>query len=86
LVRISDLIQSRLQGDWEERNYEFRFRNKSGKWLAVSAHDTPIQYQNTHAILTATIDITEQKQAEDALRSSEKRYRSLFEAASDAIF
>jgi len=44
LVRISQIIQSRLQGNWEERSYEFRFRNKSGKWLAISAHDTPIQY------------------------------------------
>ena len=32
------------------------------------------------------MDITEQKEAEESLRSSEKRYRSLFEVASDAIF
>lgn len=32
------------------------------------------------------IDITKQKRAEEALRESEKKYRSLFEHASDAIF
>ena len=86
LLRVSALLQERLQGGWGQQNYEFRFRHKNGDWLAVEAYDTPFQYQNFNAILTATLDITERKQTEEALRSSEKRYRSLFEAASDAIF
>jgi PAS domain S-box-containing protein len=68
---------------------EFRMRAKSGDWVwilgrgkAVSrdADGRAVRMVGTH------VDITERKIAEEKIRESERRYRTLFELESDATF
>lgn len=67
-------------------NYELHAKKKNGTplWLAVSAQC--LKFSGEQAVFTAFYDITERRQAEEALRKSEKRYQNLYDRAPDMYF
>ncbi|TET14869.1 MAG: PAS domain S-box protein, partial [Dehalococcoidia bacterium] len=71
----------------EERRqkYEVRAKTKDGKELWITALGTRTEFQGRLAVLLSTIDVTERKKAEEALRESEERLRALIENAPEAI-
>src|SRR5262249_20565549 len=79
-------LARRMQGITEQ--IEFRFRRKDGTdlWSIIAA--TP-QYDEQGAIVGALgliTDITERKQAEEALRAREQQLSLVFNNVSDVIF
>lgn len=68
---------------------EFRARGvglrKDGTTFHLEVHDTAFTYHGKPHILAAIRDITEQVQAEQALREKEEQYRSIFEASTDGL-
>ena len=66
--------------------YEFRAIGKGGKTIWAIETVTSIHYKGKRAALGNFMDITERKGAEEALRESEERYRTLFENLNDAAF
>ena len=65
---------------------EFRFRTRSGeiRWGSVSA--VRITLNDRECVLAVTHDITDRRNAEDALRRSEADWRSLVEGAPYGIY
>jgi len=78
------VIEEKLQNGQMVINFENRYRHKDGsyRWLSWMSHPMP-ERGVTYAVAR---DVTEQKQQDMMLRTSEQRYRTLFEAANDGIF
>lgn len=67
---------------------EYRLRRKDGSYIYIEDHGVFLggDGQTASRMLGSLGDITLRKQAEMAIREAEKRYRTLFESANDAIF
>jgi len=66
--------------------YEYRAIRKSGEVMWVLENVTSTEYEGKPATVGSFIDITERKQAEEALRQSEERYRTILEEMEEGYF
>jgi PAS domain S-box-containing protein len=65
---------------------ERRYRRKDSSLADVEVSVSVIPYRGREAFCVVAHDITERKQAEEALKESERRFRQLFENSVDALF
>jgi PAS domain S-box-containing protein len=86
LELVRGRLKDRGQGIPLGPSYEIKIRTALGRtrWIEVTV--MPMTFEGDQAIQAALIDITARKAAEEALRDSEERYRTLVENAQNAIF
>jgi two-component system NtrC family sensor kinase len=83
---VADRYLKRLKGEPVPQIYDFRIIRKDGiiRWGELNA--VPISWEDRPAVLCFMNDITERKEAEQALRQSEERYRAILERMQDSYF
>lgn len=75
--------------DHRERHHQagsWKHRKKDGSIIDVEVNWQKLDFADRAAYMVMANDITEQKQAELAMRESEERYRELFQNANDIIY
>ncbi|MBN1991270.1 MAG: PAS domain-containing protein, partial [Anaerolineae bacterium] len=67
-------------------NHQLQARRPDGSpfWVLISVH--PFKYSHADALITSLFDITEHRQATEALRTSETQYRATIDALGDMIY
>ncbi len=84
-----ELVRSRafkrLQGLPEPYTYEIKILTKGGETLWEQLSSTVIDYKGEPTILATIFNITERKQAEEALQESEEKYRHIVETTNQGI-
>ena len=68
------------------RNYETKLRRRDGETRTILISAGLMRLNGDRHLLAVTKDIEDIKQAEEALRASEEKYRYVVENANDAIF
>jgi PAS domain S-box-containing protein/putative nucleotidyltransferase with HDIG domain len=89
LARSNKELERHFAGETPFYNCELRLRHKDGHWIWVqdrgrvitrTEDGKPLMMFGTHT------DITERREAEEALRKSEEKYRRITESVSDVVW
>lgn len=83
---IRERIRYQRQAGRPAAPMEMEYVRLDGSRVPVESAAMAIRYHDSDAHLVFVRDITGRKQAEEALRASEERFRRLFDAAADAVF
>ncbi len=77
---------ARIQGNEAPESYDVRIMKPDTSYVMLNVRAAKIIYKGKPATISFVTDITEQRRAEEALRQSEERYRTIFESIDDDYF
>ena len=84
---MSDVFAQLLAHNWSNVITELRAQHRDGSWVYLEfiGHNL-LEHPALNAIVASFRDITERKQAEEALRNSEEKYQNLYNNAEVGLF
>ena len=95
-MHVYDIRAEITKQSWKERwkklkrektrVMETELLKKDGKRIPVEEHFSYLDFNGSEYVFSFTSDISERKKAENALKNSERNYREIFNATSEAIF
>jgi PAS domain S-box-containing protein len=85
LSTVGRNIGKRIEGE-ETTHYEFRIVTKSQEVKYVEVFGSRTIYQGRPAVIGTMLDITNRKQAEEALREQEEKYRNILETMEEGYY
>ncbi len=84
--RVAEIKYGQIKKDGTGE-IQTRWKRKDGSLIDVYLRSTALEKGDLSAgVIFTALDITERLKAEDSLKESEQRFKSLFESAPDAIF
>lgn len=86
LEKVKNYFIARSQGDEAPASCDVRVIKPDDSCVTLNVKAVRITYQGKPAAISFVTDVTEQKRAEESLRQSEERYRTIIESIEDDYF
>jgi two-component system, cell cycle sensor histidine kinase and response regulator CckA len=87
LPRLQEFLARCLSHPGVDIAAEFRYRHKNGSWRSIEGiGNNRLDDPSIRAIVSNCRDVTERQKAEEAVRASEAKYRTLIENLEQGIF
>ena len=83
--KLADHYKKRMRGEKVPSTYEARFRGKGGERIHTELNTTVIEYEGRPADFAIIRDLSYKIEAQEALRRSEQKYRTIFETTGTAM-
>ncbi|MDD1773162.1 MAG: PAS domain S-box protein, partial [Methanomassiliicoccales archaeon] len=83
--KLADYYKRRLRGEEVPSIYEARLKGKRGECLHVELNTAVIEYEGRPAEFAIVRDLSYKIEAQEALRRSEQKYRTIFETTGTAM-
>ena len=82
---VYDNMLARLKGEVDSIEYSFRGYKKDNSFNYVEVYGSRTMFNGKPAIVGTLLDVTEREKVQAALKESEKKYKTIIEAASDSL-